>query len=167
MLKFVLNMFPQISRKHILINQIGRFFDGRGQGVLSKFQVFKEIHIFKFFKNLFILKFFPFIFISWRLITLQYCSGFCYILTRISHGFTCIPPSTFIYKIGQPSSCRLPISSFFTQATLYLFRKKISIHVKKEKNQLFQFSLNLHWYFGVLCHLIFFITKNVIFCHAV
>ena len=38
-----------------------------------------------------------FIFISWRLITLQYCSGFCHTLTRISHGFTCIthpdPPS--------------------------------------------------------------------------
>ena len=42
--------------------------------------------------------FFPFIFISWRLITLQYCSGFCHTLTWISHGFTCIPrpdpPST-------------------------------------------------------------------------
>ena len=35
--------------------------------------------------------FFPFIFISWRLITLQYCSGFCHMLTWISHGFTCIP----------------------------------------------------------------------------
>ena len=33
----------------------------------------------------------PFIFISWRLITLQYCSGFCHTLTWISHGFTCIP----------------------------------------------------------------------------
>ena len=31
------------------------------------------------------------IFISWRLITLQYCSSFCHILTWISHGFTCIP----------------------------------------------------------------------------
>ena len=31
------------------------------------------------------------IFISWRLITLQYCSGFCHTLTWISHGFTCIP----------------------------------------------------------------------------
>ena len=30
-------------------------------------------------------------FISWRLITSQYCSGFCHTLTRISHGFTCIP----------------------------------------------------------------------------
>ena len=35
--------------------------------------------------------FFPFIFISWRIITLQYCSGFCHTLTWISHGFTCIP----------------------------------------------------------------------------
>ena len=33
---------------------------------------------------------FSFIFISWRLITLQYCSGFCHTLTWISHGFTCV-----------------------------------------------------------------------------
>ena len=30
-------------------------------------------------------------FLSWRLITLQYCSGFCHTLTWISHGVTCIP----------------------------------------------------------------------------
>ena len=35
--------------------------------------------------------FFPSIFISWRLITLQYCSGVCHTLTWISHGFTSIP----------------------------------------------------------------------------
>ena len=35
--------------------------------------------------------FFPFIFICWRLITLQYCSGFCHTLTCFSHGFTCVP----------------------------------------------------------------------------
>ena len=34
---------------------------------------------------------FPFIFISWRLTTLQYCSGFCHALTWIGHGFTRIP----------------------------------------------------------------------------
>ena len=39
----------------------------------------------------FIYYYFPFIFISWRLITLQYCSGFCHTLTWIRHGFTCIP----------------------------------------------------------------------------
>ena len=41
--------------------------------------------------HLFIKNFFPFIFISWSLITLQYCSGFCHALTWISHGVTCIP----------------------------------------------------------------------------
>ena len=37
--------------------------------------------------------FFSFLFflISWRLITLQYCSGFCHTLTWISLGYTCIP----------------------------------------------------------------------------
>ena len=30
-------------------------------------------------------------FFSWRLITLQYCSGFCHTLTWITHGFTCVP----------------------------------------------------------------------------
>ena len=38
-----------------------------------------------------LLFFSPFICISWRLITLQYCSGFCHTLTWISHGFTHIP----------------------------------------------------------------------------
>ena len=32
-----------------------------------------------------------FIFISWSLITSQYCSGFCHTLTWTSHVFTCIP----------------------------------------------------------------------------
>ena len=35
--------------------------------------------------------FFPFTFISWRLIALQYCSGFSHTLIWISHGFTCVP----------------------------------------------------------------------------
>ena len=30
-------------------------------------------------------------FISWRLITLQYYSGFCHTLTWISHEVTCVP----------------------------------------------------------------------------
>ena len=47
------------------------------------------IFFFSFFFQVFF--FFPFIFISWRLITLQYCSGFCHTLTWISHGFTCVP----------------------------------------------------------------------------
>ena len=34
--------------------------------------------------------FLSFFFISWRLITLQYCSGFWHTLKWISHGFTCV-----------------------------------------------------------------------------
>ena len=42
----------------------------RGAGCLGVFHVYTFFFIF-----------FPFIFISWRLTTLQYCSGFCHILT--------------------------------------------------------------------------------------
>ena len=45
---------------------------------------------FSFFNILFYFSF-SFMFISWRLITLQYCSGFCHTLTWINHGFTCVP----------------------------------------------------------------------------
>ena len=36
------------------------------------------------------IKFFKILF-NWRLITLQYCGGFCHTLTWISHGYTCVP----------------------------------------------------------------------------
>ena len=47
--------------------------------------------LFFFFNLLEVFYFIFYFFISWRLITLQYCSGFCHTLTWISHGFTCIP----------------------------------------------------------------------------
>ena len=50
-------------------------------------------------------------FISWRLITLQYCSGFRHTLKWISHGFTCVPhpnpPShlpLYLIPLGLPSA---------------------------------------------------------------
>ena len=50
---------------------------------------------------------------NWRLITLQYCSGFCHTLTWISYGFSCVPhpeppptslhiPSPSIISVHQP-----------------------------------------------------------------
>ena len=48
--------------------------------------------------------FFSFIFISWRRITLQYCSGFCHTLTWMSHGFTCIPHWESLGLQGDPTS---------------------------------------------------------------
>ena len=45
-----------------------------------------------FFNLGFFILFFIYLFIfNWRLITLQYCSGFCHTLTLISHGCTCVP----------------------------------------------------------------------------
>ena len=71
------------------------------------------------FENLFsffVCFFFSFIFISWRLITLQYCSGFCHTLTWISHGLTCVllpdPPSHLPphpIPLGLPSAPALSI----------------------------------------------------------
>ena len=58
-----------------------------------------------------LLYFFSFVFISWRLITLQFCSDFCHTLTWISHGFTCVPhpdpPSHLplhLIPLGLPSA---------------------------------------------------------------
>ena len=51
-----------------------------------------ELFSFFFFWELFSYFFSPtFIFISWKLITLHYWSGFCHTLTWISHGFPCVP----------------------------------------------------------------------------
>ena len=53
---------------------------------------------------------FSFIFISWRLITLQYCSGFCHTLTWISHGVTCIPhPDPPSHLALHPIPLGLPV----------------------------------------------------------
>ena len=51
----------------------------------------------------------PFIFIHWRLITLQYYSGFCYTLTWISYGFTCVPhPNPLSHLPLHPIPLGLP-----------------------------------------------------------
>ena len=57
--------------------------------------------------------FFPFI--SWRLITLQYCSCFCPTLTWISHGFTCVE---------SPLDCReiQPVHPKGNQSWIFLGR---------------------------------------------
>ena len=49
---------------------------------------------------------------NWRLITLQYCSGFCHTLAWISHGCTCVPqpetPSRIPPHLSGSSQCTSP-----------------------------------------------------------
>ena len=73
-----------------------------------------------------------FFFITWRLITLQYCSGFCHTLKWISHGFTCVPhpdpPSHLLLHpipLGLPSApglsaCLMHAWSLFTPVLYFL-----------------------------------------------
>ena len=80
---------------------------------------------------LFLFFFFSFIFISWRLIALQYCSGFCRTLTWISHGFTSIPHSDppshlplhpWVFPVHQalaPVSCTFKSSSEWVDLLMF------------------------------------------------
>ena len=48
------------------------------------------------------------IYLNWRLIMLQYCSGFCHTLTWISHGCTCVPhpePPSHLPPHPIPQGC--------------------------------------------------------------
>ena len=49
-------------------------------------------------------KFLKLIEFNWRLITLQYCGGFLYALTWISHGCTCVPHPEPLSPQGCPSA---------------------------------------------------------------
>ena len=57
------------------------------QGLVNKDEMLNSFFFFAFVISILstlifiFIYFFPFIFISWRLITLQYCSGFCHTLT--------------------------------------------------------------------------------------
>ena len=80
------------------------------ENISTKTQVFfflYKVSYHLFLKSVFF--FFPVIFISWRLITLQYCSGFCHTLIWISHGFTCIShPDTPSHLPPHPIPLGLP-----------------------------------------------------------
>ena len=68
--------------------------------------------------------FFFFSFISWRLITLQYYSGFCHTLTWISREFTCVPHP------DPPSHLPLyPIPLGLPSARVGCFERTASKHV--------------------------------------
>ena len=72
--------------------------------------------------------FFPFIFISWRLITLEYCSGFCHTLTWISHGFTCFPCPDPLFRLPHFKPT-FSLSSFTFIKRLFSFSSLSAIRV--------------------------------------
>ena len=108
---------------------------------------------------------FSFIFTSWRLITLQYCTGFCHTLTWISHGFTCVPhpdpPSHLplhLIPLGLPSAPGP--TTFFTHSCLYLLITSPYLVPPRfplctSNHSLFSVSVSLFCYIPLFCFLYF------------
>ena len=99
-------------------------------GILGSFH-HRDISFFYFF-NLFFLK----IYFCWRLITLQYCGGFCHTFTWISHGCTCVPhpdPSSYLppppipQGSSQCTSPKHPVSCIEPELVIYF--KYDNIHI--------------------------------------
>ena len=74
-------IFDEILEKKEDINRKTRWNPNKIWNLVTS-DVPISIYFFLFRKN---------IYFNWRLMTLQYCSGFCHILTWISHGCTCVP----------------------------------------------------------------------------
>ena len=73
---------------------------------LTTILIFKSLTAFFWFSlfNVSILLFFEFFhfiklfflnYFNWKIITLQYCNGFCHIATWIGSKFTCVPPQSW------------------------------------------------------------------------
>ena len=85
-------------RKSLTLKKFSVFWESGGVG--------KKVVGGAFYKGYLGFIFFSFILISWRLITLQYCSGFCHTLTWISHDLHGFP-------IPIPPPASLPIPSLW------------------------------------------------------
>ena len=108
---------------------------------------------------LLIILFFKLIYFNWWLITLEYCGGFCHILTWISHGCTCVPhpeplPPSHPTGLSQCTGLECPVSCielglviYFTYGNIYvsmLFSQIIPLSSSPtESKSLFFISVSL------------------------
>ena len=88
-------LFPRAQERLLLfIRYFQLIYSAMSSGIPS-IQVLDQLDwacLFFFFLFFLLLSFYLILFlISWKIIALQYCSGFCHTLKWISHGFTCVP----------------------------------------------------------------------------
>ena len=101
-----------------------------GNSILS---ILRNFHLFFIASHWF---FFFFNYFNWRIITLQYCDGFCHTSTRIGHRYICVPlqPEPLSHlpppypsglpqstSFGCPASCiELPLVMYFTYGNVHV-----------------------------------------------
>ena len=100
----------------------------------------QEIWVFKV-----VLFFLIFIFfISWRLIILQYCSGFCHTLKWISHGFTCVPhPDPPSHLPLRPIPLGLPSAPGLSTCLMHPTWRQNTLRHKSQQDPLWPTSQNI------------------------
>ena len=94
MLTFFFNHSTVLNDWYLLKIPLYTPYAAQNSGELprAKQQYYVSYILFLIYFYFYFLFFLILIFIfSWRLITLQYYSGFCHTLKWISHGFTCVP----------------------------------------------------------------------------
>ena len=85
------------------------------EGISSSSSFFNNPPWYFFFNFLFSFIYFYF---NWRLITLQYCDGFCHMFTWISHGCACVPhPEPPSHLPPHPISQGAPALSTLSHAS--------------------------------------------------
>ena len=88
------------------------------------------------------------IYINWRLITLQYCGGFCHTLTWISHGCTCVPhpePLSPSHSSGlsQCTGFERPVSEY---QSVYNLKTHADLLYSSHRTGYISNTLNLCWF---------------------
>ena len=80
-MSYIVSCFCLLLLIIIYIIQGNKIISTEQSEVEKESMYFLRIYCHVYRKMCFFILFFPFIFIHWRLITLQYCSGFCHTLT--------------------------------------------------------------------------------------